>query len=224
MRVRVFILAMLLLIAPAVSADVLDRVVASVNGQVILQTDWDEQVRYEAFMAKRPLVSITQVDRQAALDRLIDEELVDEQVRPADFTPPTSAEIDKQLEQMKSQFLKEQPGESWNAALANYRLTEDQLREGIGVQLEQMKIVDGRLRPTVQIDESAVAEYYNRKLLPELHRSAEQPPTLQEAAPQIREILIQQKINEALPSWLEGLRSQAQIRLLTTDSLPEPTR
>src|SRR5215470_17283092 len=120
MRVRVFIFGMLLLIAPAVSADVLDRVVASVNGQVILQTDWDEQVRYEAFMAKRPLASITQVDRQAALDRLIDQELAREQVRPADFTPPTSAEIDKQLEQMKSQFLTEQPGESWNAALANY--------------------------------------------------------------------------------------------------------
>ena len=43
------------------------------------------------------------------------------------------------------------------------------------------------------------------------------PVTLQDAAPKIREILTQQKIDELLASWLETLRSQAQIHVLVPE-------
>jgi hypothetical protein len=52
-----------------------------------------------------------------------------------------------------------------------------------------------------------------------LQRSGAQPVPFAEAAPKIREVLIQQKINEALPSWLQTLRSQAKIRVLDSTSL-----
>ena len=43
----------------AYAADVIDRVVATVNGHVILQSDWDDAVRFEAFVDGRPLDQIT---------------------------------------------------------------------------------------------------------------------------------------------------------------------
>ena len=38
--------------------------------------------------------------------------------------------------------------------------------------------------------------------------------SLEEATPTIREVLVQQKMNEALESWLQTLRAQAQIQHL----------
>ena len=59
---------------------------------------------------------------------------------------------------------------------------------------------------------------------------ASDPLNLNDAAPKIREILIQEKINQMLNSWLQTLRSQAQIQVLSQDKSsdlqpsPEGTR
>ena len=48
--------AMLALAASTLLAgDVIERVVATVNNRPILQSDWDEEMRYEAFVKQRPL-------------------------------------------------------------------------------------------------------------------------------------------------------------------------
>ncbi len=106
----------------------------------------------------------------------------------------------------------------WTTAVASHGFTETEIRDRIALELNQLKLIDMRLRPLVQIDNTAVEDYYRRKFIPELQRSGAQPIPLSEAAPKIREILIQQKINEALPSWLETLRSQAQIRVFGSNS------
>ena len=40
---------------PAAAAEVIDRIVATVNGHIILQSDWEDALRYEAFSSGRPL-------------------------------------------------------------------------------------------------------------------------------------------------------------------------
>jgi len=215
---RLPICGFLLLLAPSLRAgEVIDRVVASVNGQVILQSDWDDELHYEGLMSGKMSTSSLD-DRKAALDRLVDQLLVQEQPRPANFDVPTPEQVEKQLQEIRSEYVREHSQNSWSETLSRYGLTESELRTRIALELTQLKLIDARLRPSVQVDERAVTDYYNRQLMPELRRSGSQPPTLQEATPQIREILIQQKINEALPSCLEGLRSQAQIRVLVPDS------
>ena len=54
------------------AADVIDRIVATVNGHIILQSDWDEALCYEALLTNRTLAQFTDDDRRAVLDRLID--------------------------------------------------------------------------------------------------------------------------------------------------------
>jgi peptidyl-prolyl cis-trans isomerase SurA len=212
------LIAGLILCASAVQAgEVLDRIVASVNGHVILQSDWDEELQYESLMSGHDQQAMTPGDRKAALDRLVDRELVTEQAATTEFVQTTADEIDKQLEQVKSDYV-QSVKTSWGTAVANHGFTETEIRDRIALELTQWKIIDARLRPTVQIDGAAVADYYNRQFLPELRRSGAQPIPLTEAAPQIRELLTQQKINEALASWLETLRSQAQIRFFSPNS------
>jgi peptidyl-prolyl cis-trans isomerase SurA len=212
------LIAGLILCANAVQAgEVLDRIVASVNGHVILQSDWDEELRYESLMSGHDQQAMTPGHRKAALDRLVDRELVTEQAATTEFVQTTADEIDKQLEQVKSDYV-QSVKTSWSTAVANHGFTEAEIRDRIALELTQWKIIDARLRPTVQIDGAAVADYYNRQFLPELRRSGAQPIPVTEAAPQIRELLTQQKINEALASWLETLRSQAQIRFFSPNS------
>jgi peptidyl-prolyl cis-trans isomerase SurA len=219
MQNRWLTLATLLLFSvPLHAAEVLDRIVASVNGHVILQSDWDEELEYQSLMSGHEVQTTTAADRTAALDRLVDRELLSEQVSTTEFGQTTADEIDKQLQQLKSDYVSNAKI-SWSAAVASHGFTESEIRDRIALELNQLKLIDMRLRPLVQIDNTAVEDYYRRKFLPELQRSGAQPIPFAEAAPKIREVLIQQKINEALPSWLQTLRSQAKIRVLDSTSL-----
>jgi len=219
MQNRWLIFATLLLFTvPLHAAEVLDRIVASVNGHVILQSDWDEELEYQCLMSGHEVQTMTAADRTAALDRLVDRELLSEQVSTTESGQTTADEIDKQLQQLKSDYVSNAKI-SWSAAVASHSFTEIEIRDRIALELNQLKLIDTRLRTLVQIDNSAVEDYYRRNFLPELQRSGAQPIPFPEAAPKIREVLIQQKINEALPSWLQTLRSQAKIRVFDSTSL-----
>src|SRR5262249_14187738 len=135
----------------------------------------------------------------------------------------TADEIDKQLDQVKSDYVNGLKM-SWSAALAKYGFTESEVRLRIVQELNQLKLIDTRLRPSVQVDQSAVETYYNGEFLPELRRSNARPISLQEAAPKIRELLIQQSINAGLVVWLETLRSQAEIHFFPLDASPPDQR
>jgi hypothetical protein len=197
---------------PSPAGEVLDRLVVTVNGHALLQSDWDDEVRYECFMSGRPLQDVTAEDRKAALDRLIDQELLREQMRSADFKAVSPSEVDKQMDVIKADYARDHESQSWNAALSAYGLTEAIARAHLALELNQLRVVDSHLRSTVQIDPAEVESYYQKQVLPKF--SGAKPVSLQQATPQIRELLIQQKINDLLSSWLETLRSQAQLKIL----------
>ena len=218
MLIRTTIVGMVLLCAlPLNAGEVLDRIAASVNGHVILQSDWDDEVRYESLMSGRPLQQVISEARRAALDRLIDQELLREQVPAAEVPHATPEEIEKQMQTLKGDYLREH-GSPLGEALSQYHMTESNIRSHIETELDQLRIVDARLRPSIQIDSSEVETYYKEKLLPNLAPSDGKKPTLRDASPQIRELLLQEKMNQLLSSWLESLRSQAQIRRLPAPS------
>ena len=72
--------------------EVIDRIVATVNGHIILQSDWNEALSYEALLNGRPVAQFTDDDRRAVLDRLIDQELLRGQMKAADFQHATESE------------------------------------------------------------------------------------------------------------------------------------
>src|SRR6266852_6234975 len=98
MLLRAAILGLLLYAAPVLRADeVLDRIVATVNGHVILLSDWQDEVRYECFVAGRSLQSVTAQDRKGGLNRLIDQELLREQMGATEFKPTSPEAVEKQF-------------------------------------------------------------------------------------------------------------------------------
>lgn len=203
------LIAAFVLLAPGLAGcgEVLDRMAATVNGRPLLQSDVEDELRYEFFASKRPLSEASAEDQKVALDRLVDQELLREQMHSKDFQPVATEEITKAFEAFKSDY---GASPEWTAALTHYDVTESDIRSHIETELNQLRLIDLRLRPTVQVDTDSIRNYYQQQLLPKL------PPgqhlSLQEATPTIRELLIQQKINDSLESWLESLRSQAKIK------------
>jgi parvulin-like peptidyl-prolyl isomerase len=197
--------------ALACAGSVIDRIVATVNGRIVLQSDWDEAVSYEAFVNGHRLDQLTLQDRKAALDRLIDQELIRQQIRAADFQHPSAAEIDHRVGEIRKQHTEAVDEVTWRAALQLYGLSESELRDKVAAELDELRMVDAHLRPSVQVDNPSVEAYYREKLLPELRASGEREVPLVEVAPQIKELLAQQKMNDLLITWLRSLRAESNI-------------
>ncbi len=216
---RSTILALLLLNSLVLRAgEVLDRMVATVNGHVVLQSDWDEELRFESFMSGKPLADLSADEKQAALGRLIDQEILREQIRLMDSKPASEEQIHKQMDVLKTDQ-RQHTGELWDSALSRFHLTDKIIENHVAAELEQFQLIDTRFRPSIQVSPAEVEKYYKQQLVPRL--AASDAISLPEATPKIREILMQEKINQLLNSWLETLRSQAQIRIASADSSSE---
>jgi len=209
-------IAVLLAIAlPARAGDVLDRIVATVNGHIILQSEWQDAVRYEAFVGGRALDQLRAEDRKAALDHLIDQELLREQMRASGFPHASGTEVEKSVQQIRKQYAGAESEAGWQAALGRYGITENELKRRVALQADLLGLVDARLRPNIVIDSKSIESYYNQELLPQLRQSGAEQVPLAEVTPKIKELLTQQKMNQMLVAWLQDLRSGSEISTAT---------
>jgi hypothetical protein len=207
---RALIFAFLLL--PAMLAgQVVDRIVARVDHHVVLQSEWDDAVRFEALVNGKDLAAVTTADRQATLDRLIDQALIAAEIARTNFVPATAADVDAQLAALRKQLPAGHTDADWNAALQRYGLTEDDIRERLTVQVNALRFLDERFRPSIHIDPRAIEAYYRDTYVPQASKAGVPPLKLADASPQIEELLIQQRLDEQVAAWLKNLRDQTSI-------------
>jgi len=208
-RWAISVIACVALVSSARAGEIVDRIVANVNGHILLQSDWDEELAFEGLVNGRPPESFSTAERKAALDRLIDQELLREQVRPTESAPAEMvaarvADIRKSQSGLSSQ-------EGWRSSLERYGLTQAALEKRLSDDIQLMRLVEARLRPSVQVDSRAVESYYHDQLLPELQRSGNKEVPLPEVFGRIRDLLTEQKVTQLLDTWLASLRSESRI-------------
>ena len=206
------IAVMLLATLLASGGEIIDRIVATVNGHIILQSDWEDALCYEAFVAGHPLDQITADERKAALDRLIDQELLREQMASSDFAHATPEEVADRIATVRNQYPGAGTDSAWQSLLFHYGLTETEFKNRVVLELDVLRLVDARLRPSVQIDSHSIESYYSQELLPQLRQKGAREVPLSEVTPKIRELLTQQKMNQLLSAWLQNLRASSEIR------------
>ena len=198
------------LATPSGAGQIVDRMVANVNGHVLLQSDWEEELAFEAFMDARSPDSFSPDERKAALDRLIDQELLREEVRPSEGTP--ADQIAARVAEVRKLHHEAATDEGWRAALQRYGLTQEVLEKRLGQSIQLMRLVEARLRPSIQIDQKAVESYYQEQLLPELKKAGSREVALPEVFGRIRDLLAEQRLNQLLHGWLASLRSASRIQ------------
>jgi peptidyl-prolyl cis-trans isomerase SurA len=202
---------------PASASDVLDRIVATVNGTAILESDWDEAVRFECFLEQKPLASLSPADLKATLERLIDQTLIQQQMQSARYVVLSPQETSRHVKEIHRQaarnFLAQTPALTWQQALSEYGLTESEFEERAAMQVQSLRFIDVRFRPSIRIDQRSVETYYREKLLPELQRNGGKATPLAEISPKIEELLVQQRVDEMLTAWLRDLRAQSEVEV-----------
>ena len=199
-------------VASSGAGQIVDRMVANVNGHVLLQSDWEEELAFEAFLDARSPDSFTPEERKAALDRLIDQELLREEVRPSEVTPPE--QIAARVSEVRKLHPEATTDDGWRAALQRCGLTQEVLEKRLGQSIQLMRLVEARLRPSIQIDQKAVESYYQEQLLPELKKAGNREVALPEVFGHIRDLLAEQRLNQLLHGWLASLRSASRIQTL----------
>jgi parvulin-like peptidyl-prolyl isomerase len=216
MGIRLQMAALLLALALSSqlwAGEVLDRIVAIVNDTPVLLSDWDESLRVEALLAGRAPQSYSPEEQRAVFDRLVDRELLREQMRGYLAAPIAQDVLQDRLKEVKNQLVSNGDEKQWRALLSSDGLTEQQLIDRLRTQLEAERFVESRFRPGLRIDDHSVAKYYREEFLPKLRKAGQQEDvSLDEVADKIREILLQQRLDEDLSSWLQTLREQAEIR------------
>ena len=201
-------------VVPRARAEVVDRIVATVNGHVILQSDWDEALSYEALLNGRKLDEFTDDERRAVLDRLIDQELLAEQMKSASFEHASEAEAAARVAEARKHYPEAATDAGWRSVLARFQLTEKDVDAHVWQQIDLMRLVDAHLRPTVQIDSKTIEAYYREKFVPQLKESGAGNVSLADVSGKIRELLTEEKVNELLVSWLQTLRSESRLSML----------
>ncbi len=194
------------------TGEVIDRIVATVNGHIILLSDWEDSLRYEAFSSGRPLDRMTADDRKSALDHLIDQELLREQLKDSDVLHPSPEDVAQRVVEIRKQYPEAETELGWRRLLDSHRLSEGYLKNRVTAELDLMRLVDARLRPSVTVDSKSIESYYREELLPQLRQSGAQNVPLAEVTAKIKELLTQKKISQLLTAWLQDLRAGSEIR------------
>ncbi len=209
------------LVPGARGGQVIDRIVATVNGHIILQSDWNDALRYEALLSARSPDQFSEEERRAVLDQLIDQELLAEQMKSALFRHASEEEASAQVAEARKLYPTAADGKAWNAVLARFGLTEKALISHVQQQIDLMRLVDAHLRPTVQIDSKSVEAYYREKFIPQLEQSGVGDVPLAEVSGKIRELLTQERVSELMVAWLQSLRSESKVIVPGSPGMPE---
>jgi hypothetical protein len=123
------------------SAQVIDRVAVVVGNDVITETEVLQEARLEAFLNQAPL-DLGAAGRRAAADRLVNQQLVKNEMTVGAYPEPTEAEVEGALKSFRQEHFNSIP--TYRASLEKYGITEDQLKRHLKWQLAAIHFTDQR--------------------------------------------------------------------------------
>lgn len=205
---------------PDANAVQLDRVVAIVNDDLILESDVDEERRLAVFQPySQPTGSFTRAD---AIQRLINRALILQQSRIQPRKPITDAEVAANLKDLRKDILecrtqyKCETDAGWHDFLAANGFTEAELTLRWRERMETLQFIEDRFRMGIRISDADVKTYYTKTLLSEYAARHATAPKLDTISDRIREILLQQQVGGLLDDWLKALRASGNVRMVPT--------
>lgn len=197
----------------------LDHVIAIINGEVLLESDVQLELRLAALQPfSAPAAQNTPL---RAAQRLISRALILQQMQALEQNSYTAT--DEQVQQGLAEVRGTIPAciqlhctteEGWHAFLQANHLTEQEAEERWRQRLEILHFIDLRFGAGIRIPRSQIQEYYQKNLVPEFDKIKKPPPSLDSVEPRIREILLQQQVNGLLRDWLQSLRQQGSVQIL----------
>lgn len=207
------LLAAVMAIAPGslLAQEVVDRIVARVENDIILLSDVRALARYQQFLDGQQ-----ETDDQI-LDRLIDQWIVRTEAEASHFPHPSEADVDRGLSRIRDSF---RADEEYQAKMKQAGLSEQDVRAMVASQLYLSNYLDSRFRAAVHIDLKEIEDFYQTAVVPRAKARGQEPPSLDAARDSIQEALVQNGINQQAEKWLK----ESRLRLHVGKSLAEVGR
>jgi len=202
---------------PVAAGAEVDRVVAIVNTDLILDSDVDQERRFAALLPYGEAAG--PYNRDAAIERLINRDLILQQVKLQPQDPITTADATQDLESLRKALptCKEYHCETtsgWDRFLATQGFTEASLTELWRQRMVVLAFIEQRFRMGIRISPQEIQTYFDQTLLPQYAAQHATPPPLSAISARIQEILLQQHVSNLLADWLKSLRAQGSVVLL----------
>lgn len=191
----------------------LDTVVASVGNVAITARDVQNEYRFECFLrAQWPPPPPDAEALTAARQHLAYQILLTKEENPGPAARSAAErEAMETLSGLEKQF---SHSEDFQRALKELGMTEVDVRGRVAQEELVLRLIDQRLRPSATPSDDDVAAYYRSVFVPAFQKSngGTAAPPLSAVEDQIREVLVQKRINELLDQWIEELKPTSHLR------------
>jgi hypothetical protein len=193
----------------ASAQEVIDRIVARVDTDIILLSDVQELAHYQQFVDGR-----SETDAEI-LDRLIDQWIVRTEAKAALFPIPSDDEVNRSLERLKRSF---SSPEAFEERKQQSGLADDDVRRMLRSQLYLSNYLDSRFRASIQVDDQAIQDFYKNRVVPRAESRKQTPPTLEAARDFIQEALVQRAINVQADKFLKESRTRLHVENMLNET------
>jgi len=201
-RVVLLVAALVVICRPTGAQEIVDRIVARVENDVILLSDVRALGRYQQCLDGKS------EDDAQILERLIDQWIVRTEAEVSHSPRPSEADIDRSLTRVRDSFSSVR---EYQARMKQAGLSEHDVRAMVASQLYLSNYLDSRFRPAVQIDPNEIEDFYQTAIVPRAKARGQEPPSLDAARDAIQEALIQNGINQQAERWLKESRVRLHV-------------
>jgi hypothetical protein len=193
--------------ADSLLAETLDRIAVTVGRKVIAESDILLDLRVSAFLDAKP-VDLSPAAKRRSAGRLVDQILILQEAADSHVTLSVDEDLTKMLGQVKTQFGSE---DAYQAALARYGITEKDVSAQLAAGIRTLSFSDFRFRPAVQISDQELHAYYDQLAAGWRQKNPELVPSFETSRNQVEQLLIEQRITDALDKWLAMTRNELRI-------------
>jgi len=201
--VSITLVALLLLVLPcAARAELIDRIVAGVNYQVITWSDLEQAVRFNAALSggSRDGKGL----RTETLEGLINRQLLIQEAGRLRFVEVSAQDISAEDEKLRKRLGSDKELSDF---LAGLDMTRGQLDRMLGERLLAERFVEKKIGIFVRVSREESQSYY------EAHPSEFKGKRFEDVQRQIMALLYQDKFRRQVEQYLAELRSKADVRI-----------
>ena len=193
---------------------VVDRIIARIEDDVLLQSDLRELGEFQQLQG-------TKVEPESArLDELIDQWVIEHEGQAAQFPQPSDADVNTSVDQLKKNLGGE---DVFQKRLKETGLSAASVKRILARILFYSRYLDYKFRTAAQIDTAAEDKYYNTEFAEQLKARGEKLPLIDSIRPQIHELLVQEDISRRAAEWLTESRSTLKIEIVPGTVSGAPT-
>lgn len=185
---------------PNAHAELLDRVVASVDQKAITSSELDQAVNFNTALGGSAGAAV----RKETLEGLINRKLIVEEAHRLKFVEISEQDIEAEIEKLKKRLSSD---EAFTEFLVRTDLTRDELARLLGERLLVQRFTEKKIGLFIRVGRDEAEEYYRK------HAARFGGNRFQEVQKEISSLLFGQKLDEQLVQYIAELRSRADIRV-----------